>query len=527
MKFTKQLEAESEEIPSAWRPYLIHYRDLKRILAKVTDEIEDRGLSVSFLRESLCKDTLKVPLEQHPMAPKISYFLAGVSPKVQPCIQITYNSKAPGVQKILDTLKDTSPAPDTFVQPVDRRSIISVRSDLEYKGTLDNTDFFSLSQRDSSTGVQHNECVLDDQAKTTALLIKALVSLTMDEKNNYSISQQNAHESTNRDSSDSDMSNAPVDPNAFMKTLVIELEYDHEFFYKLVVGLQQTEKLQEEASEKFKSDIDGLESQLVRAVSSKREDDMYAWRAILGVYMDAQVFKGRIESDRSIRSVQKSRQQMAWFLNQLQTLRLMHHLKSKSTKLIFDQFIGINTALMTMKHYQALNYTAVTKILKKHDKQSGLNATKNFHDTVNVKQYFSQKMADMLCALITERFITIIPQPDDYSCPVCMNIAWRPIRLICGHVFCVRCLVKQQRKRMDSCPLCRHSDAVKLASAANLDKSLQNFLSLHFPREIKQKKKENEREQAIQDIEAITGRTYSEDQLLRMQRSSDSKCSIM
>jgi hypothetical protein len=68
---------------------------------------------------------------------------------------------------------------------------------------------------------------------------------------------------------------------------------------------------------------------------------------------------------------------------------------------------------------------------------------------------------------------------------------------------------------------------VEAATALNLDEGLQNFLKLYFPKEIKQKKRENEREQAIEDVQAMTGRIYTEEQLLRMNRPSDTKCNIM
>lgn len=114
-------------------------------------------------------------------------------------------------------------------------------------------------------------------------------------------------------------------------------------------------------------------------------------------------------------------------------------------------------------------------------------------------------------------------------CPVCMSIAWRPIRLVCGHVFCVRCLIKAQKKHMDDCPLCRHPTAVQQACALNLDVPMQNFMKMYFPKEIKQKKKENEREQALEDVQAIMGRAYTEEQLLRMNRrqQQDGQCTIM
>jgi E3 ubiquitin-protein ligase BAH len=53
MKFGKQLETEAEGIPSEWRPYLIQYKALKKLIAKVAEEIESRGLDTSLLHECL------------------------------------------------------------------------------------------------------------------------------------------------------------------------------------------------------------------------------------------------------------------------------------------------------------------------------------------------------------------------------------------------------------------------------------------------------------------------------------------
>lgn len=91
-------------------------------------------------------------------------------------------------------------------------------------------------------------------------------------------------------------------------------------------------------------------------------------------------------------------------------------------------------------------------------------------------------------------------------------VAWRPIRLSCEHVFCVRCLIKAQRKGLSRCPVCRAEKAVANADATNLDIPLQNFMQLYFKREIKEKRKDNEREQAAADCQAITGRNYTGDE---------------
>ncbi|KAG0310019.1 hypothetical protein BGZ97_012858 [Linnemannia gamsii] len=90
-----------------------------------------------------------------------------------------------------------------------------------------------------------------------------------------------------------------------------------------------------------------------------------------------------------------------------------------------------------------------------------------------------------------------------------MSVAWKPIRLNCKHVFCVRCLIKAQRKRMVHCPVCRQTNSVQQADASNLDVSMMNFLKLYFPKEIKEKRKESSKEQAVEEMEALTGRQFT------------------
>lgn len=77
MKFAKQLETESENIPFEWRPYLIQYKKLKKIITKVADEIEHYGMSVSMLQDHLNHHEESPDNTPDPNAPQIQYYFTG------------------------------------------------------------------------------------------------------------------------------------------------------------------------------------------------------------------------------------------------------------------------------------------------------------------------------------------------------------------------------------------------------------------------------------------------------------------
>lgn len=67
----------------------------------------------------------------------------------------------------------------------------------------------------------------------------------------------------------------------------------------------------------------------------------------------------------------------------------------------------------------------------------------------------STSLPRILVQAVGETLLPIIPHVDDYACLICTSIAFKPIRLFCGHLFCVRCLVKMQKRGQGDCPMCR------------------------------------------------------------------------
>lgn len=183
---------------------------------------------------------------------------------------------------------------------------------------------------------------------------------------------------------------------------------------------------------------------------------------------------------------------------------LIAQFQNRDSYASFRRFWTLNTALLRVLQFQAMNRLALTKILKKFDKQTALDARISFPGFLGLGSltkcplpesvpFLSHSLAKSICFVITERLLPVTPQIDDFLCPICLSVAFKPIRLDCTHVFCVRCLIQLQRAREDKCPMCRQNVVLK-ADELNLDKEHLEFLKLYFPKETKIKQQEMEKQ---------------------------------
>ncbi|RUO95393.1 SPX domain-containing protein, partial [Jimgerdemannia flammicorona] len=177
------------------------------------------------------------------------------------------------------------------------------------------------------------------------------------------------HAPTPHDKSDPDAISAMRDPAP--RSVVIELESDSEFLNMLAEELTKLSELQEESRGVLEDRIERLEKEMIIATSPYKSD-IYTWREIIKLYADAEILQGYHEADRTTRSVEASRTQLALFLNQMSKTKLVRRLSTKQSRAAFEQFVLLNINLIDIKQFMVLNRTAITKILKKHDKRSGL-----------------------------------------------------------------------------------------------------------------------------------------------------------
>jgi len=226
------------------------------------------------------------------------------------------------------------------------------------------------------------------------------------------------------------------------------------------------------------------------------QEDVDVWRQLFEMYLDSTVFFSSHEQDHGDRIYLTAKKQLQHFSDLLVKQGLVSNFKSPRSRFAFDNFIKINIDILRVMHFQELNAVAVRKILKKFDKRTALGA-QSAYLSVNPSGAFARSIAKDMCAELSTKVVSLVPQMDDYICPICCELAWRPIRLgCCKSVFCIRCVIKLQREGKDRCPMCRQP-TIMHADSSCLDAETAAYLTRYFPNEVKARQKANERAAGI------------------------------
>lgn len=276
-------------------------------------------------------------------------------------------------------------------------------------------------------------------------------------------------------------------PSRPVRLVEVPLTSDSEFFTILHEELSGLAALQAEEKQKLSANITELGSLIAKLTDpgdKKAKRDLAEWRRVFEEYLDSRVFFATNEQDHGIHNFALAQKNFMSFL------KVAHdaHFQKKESMFALQKFIEINTELLQNLKFQELNQTAITKIIKKFDKRTGLGVKTSLPHAYMLD---SAAVAKTLSSQVSSQIINVVPQLNDYLCPICFSIAYRPVRLACGHLFCIRCLIIMQREGKDKCPLCRE-EVVMQADSQNLDPSLAEFLKKYFPEEVRAKQRENE-----------------------------------
>ncbi|TIA91023.1 hypothetical protein E3P81_02268 [Wallemia ichthyophaga] len=452
MKYGKQFEQLNEEFPEEWQENSIEYKHLKKLLTDVVEELNMIGLNKSKLLDLLLRKTEDTHIE---------YVLDGPLNQPQPRLIVQFNDND------------------------SREEWLSLYNLQKGSSGLDAVTASTSSTSNKDLDKQH---------------------------------QDNMEE----------IFTDGTDPSN--KEIHIPLNADAKFLGALTAAFDKLEALQMVEKKKFATQVETLCNAITGVTGpsavnhstfglhKKKTNDLYAWREIFTLWVESAIYEGITESSRGERDVESAEIRLNAFAAEVVKRGLgdSRTMKSKRSRQALDQFLELNMALLEIKKFYTANLEAARKILKKHMKMTAL-PTDSFYSFAGVEgsalqsatssknsnfgwTFYTISLPRVLLARLTETLIPIIPSIDDYNCLICQEIAFKPIRLNCTHIFCVRCLVKMQKRGQSDCPLCR-APVVMSANRNNLDQALVGFMELYFPKEVRAKAKANDKEAQKEHME--------------------------
>lgn len=310
---------------------------------------------------------------------------------------------------------------------------------------------------------------------------------------------------------DADTPARSTSPEHDARWVQLPLASARDFFDLLEPKLEELDALRIAETKKLEEDIldlgDAVEDVIepVKAgFEAKREmsyRDLYFWREMFRLYMEKPVFYSETEARRGALTFGEAKSRLQAYDEQLRTSGLMDKMKTPQARRAAQQFLNVNLEILKVMHFQEMNARAMSKILKKFDKRThiegqtflntlsarypALSANNTTMLAKNAAGGFANSIARDLSAEITTKVLAIIPQPDDWSCPVCADMAWKPVGLrCCRAVFCIQCIIKLQDQGMKRCPVC-NQESVMRANAWNVSFEAMDFLLKYFPMETK------------------------------------------
>ncbi|KAF2234212.1 RING-14 protein [Viridothelium virens] len=462
MKFGKEYQDAliKGEFPAQWVHSAISYGQLKKCIKKVREELQEIGLDADTLAHLLRACSIdEAQVAPHSAEQSFQYrFSPEIHAKTTPRQDSSEESDSPEIfqgfrPKLLFAVDEESGEPvDAYLSPDTK----------EYLHQL------AVSQR--------------------------LTDIRITELPGPSIPVEDGHASP--------QNGAEQTASPQIRMVEVPLSSDGIFFKRLRAELSGLERLQMEEKERLSADIRTMGKTLSKSTEPARtlsthKSDLSVWREIFLLYMESEIFFSSHELDHGFRSPKQVQDKLESFSAELKRRDIESRLKRKDSKIALNQFLALNLDLFKNLRFQDIEYKAMRKILKKFDKRTALGISSKLIPSIS-PSVLSQGLARTICTEVSNELVTLVPQVSDYLCPVCMSLAWRPVRLSCHHVFCIRCLIVMQRNHDDHCPMCREP-VVMQADSDNIDETMAKFLKKYFPEEVKAKHEDNVRQAGIDE----------------------------
>jgi E3 ubiquitin-protein ligase BAH len=262
-----------------------------------------------------------------------------------------------------------------------------------------------------------------------------------------------------------------------IQQIEVPLTFDAEFFEIIQGDVTILDTLQTEEQKAMMEDISALGKEIAKVTNPTKysRSDLDRWRELFDLYLQAGIFFSTNELDHGSRNGTIALKQLQWFQAEVMRRGLVKSFKLPASREALNMFMSINLTLLRNIKFQEINQLAISKILKSRlfilvtgrpayfcpefDKHTSLGARSAFPPLIQSDKVMSETMAKAVCSEVSMEIVKVVPQLDDYLCPVCFSISYKPVRLNCGHVFCIRCMIRMQKAHDKHCPLCRN-DAI-------------------------------------------------------------------
>ena len=237
------------------------------------------------------------------------------------------------------------------------------------------------------------------------------------------------------------------------RTIEIILSADSEFFNLLTQELSSIDALQAQQKNILTVQVNDLGKEIsavARPSKQGSQSDMYAWREIFALYRDASVFFASTERDHGARNAAQARDGIQRFTNQLQAQNFVcpfsktwltvaasqvqkqtqqgspnffpQHQPDSST----EPSIPRNEHTSNPKNSQEVRQTDVPHVQNPSGQLLTSSASSSFPEFMSSDPFFTESLVRGICFVMSENLLSILPQLDDYICPVCASITYRP-----------------------------------------------------------------------------------------------------
>ncbi|KAJ2702395.1 hypothetical protein H4218_000875 [Coemansia sp. IMI 209128] len=497
MKFGETIETSAKELPEEWQPYLIQYNSLKKNIKGIVEELQDTFRTLN----------LPLPLGEADSGEQGEH---GVS---------SNNGSADAYKGLGTTTAAGTQLPEVVAYNIEKDSdglvhpviIVKVRKQAHSRRQqiVELPDIAGLPR---STSILLPSATLpEDSGSDESPAIANTCELEADATPALAIPGPRldgglAHDvcapytPPNARTEDDVLLESRFVEGAEETQVTVRLQSDRMFFVQLINYIERTRTFEQAYTQQYTSNVSSLGSEMT-FVTSPFKHDFQVWREIFRLYMDADVWSHTEGDLRPTNTAREGQDRFSKFTQHIEATGLTGQLRDPLSAKLLVSFYKLNSELTYLKLLQEMNELATRKIIKKHDKRTHLIAKTQFPQLVSFDTTALTRA--LICTVYTE-LVGVVPQINDYMCPMCLNIAWRPLRLECSHFFCSRCVVKASRSRMFNCPVCRSKDAIYKAGVSNIDQALLNFLKLYFPKEVREKQREIQQEITDEETGVLT-----------------------